>query len=374
MVSAEMAASTSISPPHNPFGVHIKDLVPVTLDQTNYMKWSHLFLPVLEIYDLHPHLDTSIPIPSTTIPDSSDKLVPNPAYNHWRHLDRLILTWINATIATDLLPLLYDASFAAEAWNTLKSHFLQQTTARELQLKLQLQTLKKGDLSIDKFMTKIQETSDSLTAIGRSISDPELVLSVLQGLPPSYEAFITMASNQKPPPTFKELWTMLLTQESRIEQLHGVPVSSSSSTAFVATKDYLPSSRGGRSARGRGFGGRWQNHGRGGRGRAGWHPFGRGNGSFMLPCSPASRGILGSAPYPPFVSQQSNQPSFASPNPALPNVKCQICNNSGHVALICPDRLNMPMLPLILAAPLRAFLSMILVIKLGTWIVVLAPI
>ncbi|CAI9099440.1 OLC1v1036266C1 [Oldenlandia corymbosa var. corymbosa] len=150
-----MAASASLSPPNNPFGVHIKDLVP--LDQSNYMKWSHLFVVVLEIYDLHHHLDYSIPVPSSSISDSSDKPIPNRAYLTWHRLDRLIPTWINATINTGLLPLLYDASSAAEAWSTLKSHFLQQTTARELQLKLQLQTLKKGDLCIDSYMTKIQE-------------------------------------------------------------------------------------------------------------------------------------------------------------------------------------------------------------------------
>ncbi|KAK4413588.1 hypothetical protein Salat_2771500 [Sesamum alatum] len=212
------------SPPTNPFGVHIKDLVPVSLDQTNYMKWNHLVLPVLEIYDLQDHIDGSSKSPSPTSHDSNNKEIPTPKFLKWRRIDRLILTWLNATIHLDLLPLLFKCTSAHEAWTTLKSHFLDITAARELHYKYQLQSIKKGDLSITTYMTKLKDVSDSLLAIDHSVSDHELVLHALQGLPASYESFITVAANQKPSPTFKELWTMLLTHESRLEQIHGIPI------------------------------------------------------------------------------------------------------------------------------------------------------
>lgn len=114
-------------------------------------------------------------------------------------------------VSHDLLPLLYAADSAHAAWAILKSHFVNITTAREMQIKYQLQSLKKGDLSIDAYMGKIKELADSLQAIDRVLTDSELLLYALNGLPPSYESFVTMSSNQIPPPSFTELWSRLLT-------------------------------------------------------------------------------------------------------------------------------------------------------------------
>nr|XP_016489332.1 PREDICTED: uncharacterized protein LOC107809250 [Nicotiana tabacum] len=277
-------------PPNNPYSVHIKDLVPVCLDNSNYMKWSHLFLPVLDIYELQHHIDGSSTAPPSIITDSTGNNIPI-------------------------------SNSAHAAWAILKSHFVNITTAREMQIKYQLQSLKKGDLSIDAYMGKIKELADSLQAIDRVLTDSELLLYALNGLPPSYESF-----------------------------LHGVPASSSS-TALVATNipkakvsSVIPSfSRGnGRSGRGGRNGGRWQNRGRGCGGR--FSNFGRGysapvsnstgSPSFM-PCPTSVRGLLGPPP-----SQTSVIPSFVHPNPTQAQTQCQICKKFGHVALDCPHRHN----------------------------------
>ncbi|XP_070053976.1 uncharacterized protein [Nicotiana tomentosiformis] len=153
------------------FSAHIKDLVTEVLHQTNYLKWVHLIQLVIEMYDLFGHIDGS--------------------ESH--------------------LPEFNVSSDVADAWITLKNYFFHQSTAREMQYKHQLHTIKKEDLSTDAYMSKIQELADCLHSIGRCVNDSELVRCDLNGLPLSYDSFVIMASHMSPAPRHSELWMMLLT-------------------------------------------------------------------------------------------------------------------------------------------------------------------
>lgn len=69
-----------------------------------------------------------------------------------------------------------------EIWSALERTFSSQTKARTLQLKMQLQSSKKGALSIIDYYTKIKLLVDNLIATGNFIIDEELTLSILSGL------------------------------------------------------------------------------------------------------------------------------------------------------------------------------------------------
>ncbi|XP_070032722.1 uncharacterized protein [Nicotiana tomentosiformis] len=165
----------------------------------------------------------------------------------------------NVALATsldhsDLIPLLYHCSTVVDAWTTLKIHFLHQSTAREMQYKHQLHTIKKGDLS------KIQELADCLHSIGRNVNDSELVRCALNELPLSYDSFVIMASHMRPAPRFSELWTMLHTHEART--LPSPDLVSPTTTLVSTVTDHLSSASSGYRGRGHGRGG---GHGRGSR-------------------------------------------------------------------------------------------------------------
>ncbi|KAL3347641.1 hypothetical protein AABB24_021355 [Solanum stoloniferum] len=83
------------------------------------------------------------------------------------------------------------------------------------QLKMQFHGTRKGDLeTIDSYVKKLKSTADSLTAIGNPISDPDLVLQLLAGLPPSqYLLLKNTISSQLPLPNFSEACSMLYEYE-----------------------------------------------------------------------------------------------------------------------------------------------------------------
>lgn len=226
-----MATSSSFST--NPYLVNITDYVTEKLDMTNYLTWSYLFKPVLDIYDLSDHVKPSPTIPTNTIVAADGKSSSdNPDYLAWRKIDILILSWINATIKKEVIPLIYHSTTSSEAWQALESHFLDKSTARELHLKFSLDKLVKGTSSIDTYFQKFKKISDALAAIQQPLTEREKVTRILHGLPSTYESIITIAANQNPPPTFSMLWTMLLSHEARLENLD---LNSSQTTSLMPT-------------------------------------------------------------------------------------------------------------------------------------------
>ena len=65
------------------------------------------------------------------------------------------------------------------------------TKARKLQLKTELNTLKKENLSINDFTLKIKSICESLASIGVLVDNDDKVEACLHGLTPAYKQFKT---------------------------------------------------------------------------------------------------------------------------------------------------------------------------------------
>lgn len=125
-------------------------------------------------------------------------------------------------------------------------------------LKIQLQTTKKGALSVAEYFEKMENIADSLTLASYKVSEEDLIMSILAGLPSEYDVAVGMinARMQTSDVTIQEVEALMMTRECRIEQHDSVV---NAEIQHVTTNMAENRSRGGR---GRGFG----SHGRG-RGR-----------------------------------------------------------------------------------------------------------
>ncbi|KAL2945059.1 hypothetical protein RDABS01_033406 [Bienertia sinuspersici] len=93
---------------------NIKKLIPLVLDpkKGEYSCWSTLFHNAARAYNVLHHIDTTIPTPS----DIDTSL--------WAQVDAVVLSWIYATISTDLLvAILNDKSTAMDTWTRLRDLF-----------------------------------------------------------------------------------------------------------------------------------------------------------------------------------------------------------------------------------------------------------
>lgn len=65
-----------------------------------------------------------------------------------------------------------------------------------MQFQLQLQTQKKGELSLDAFFLKMCELADQLAAVGKPIADDDLILHILGGFGAKFDAVVVNITNR----------------------------------------------------------------------------------------------------------------------------------------------------------------------------------
>ena len=63
------------------------------------------------------------------------------------------------------------------------------------------------------FFTKISQVRDELLAIGVTVDDDDLVQTVFNGLPSSWETFLSAANGREVKPNFERLWHDCLEEE-----------------------------------------------------------------------------------------------------------------------------------------------------------------
>jgi hypothetical protein len=125
-----------------------------------------------------------------------------------------------SSISDDMLPQVLGCKTAQELWNTLDRNFTSESQARVLNLRLQLTTAKKGNLSVSDHFHKIKHITATLAAASDPVSDFEFTAYLLGGLGPEYDLFVTSVTTRVEPLSMDTLFGHLLDHESRIAQHH----------------------------------------------------------------------------------------------------------------------------------------------------------
>lgn len=226
---------------------NIGSLISVKLENHNYLLWKSQFLPVLRAYGLVGFVDGSIMCPSEFLLDSNENPTKdvNPHYSSWIQQDQNVLCWINATLFEGVLAHVVGLKTARNVWEALERRFASLSWSRVIQLKTQLQNIKRGALTVTEYMKKIKHISDSLAAVLSPVDEEDLIIHTLNGLPPDYAAFRTSIRTRASPLSIEELHVLLLCEEMSLESSQTTS-SDYTTTAFTASKESGKSGNGGR--------------------------------------------------------------------------------------------------------------------------------
>ena len=82
-------------------------------------------------------------------------------------------------------------STSQEVWNNLEKRFTSTARANVLKLKLELQSIRKGNEPMNSYLQRIKTTRDKLSIVGVHIDNEELLHIILKGLPKEYAPFAT---------------------------------------------------------------------------------------------------------------------------------------------------------------------------------------
>ena len=199
--------------------------IAIRLDRDNYAYWRSQVVPAVRAHDLDGFLFGTRPCPAQflelLIESFSTATAPvNPLYAVWIRTDQAILSWLLNSISEEMLGHVLRCRFSAELWFLLENLFTTQSRARTLQLRFQLQSLKKGSLTIHDYVLNMKSLADSLNATGQSFTDDDLILYILGGLGPEYDSVVVNLTSRGVHISLAEVQFLLQSQEARIEQLN----------------------------------------------------------------------------------------------------------------------------------------------------------
>ena len=115
------------------------------LDSINYMIWKLQIFAILDAYSVIEHLDGSIPQPMQFLTSDAGVQSVKPAFLAWKKKDKAILTLLYSTLTSPVIAMVIGLSTSQEVWNTLEERFTSTARANVLNLKLELQYIKKGN-------------------------------------------------------------------------------------------------------------------------------------------------------------------------------------------------------------------------------------
>ncbi|KAF3780954.1 hypothetical protein EJ110_NYTH37991 [Nymphaea thermarum] len=135
-------------------------------------------------------------------------------YLNWLRQDQILLCWIKSSLSENVHAQIIGLKTSAEVWNALKHSYAAHSRSRVMQLKSQLQDLKKGNMSMDAYFQKVRVIAHQLAIASKPIDEDDLVLYILRGLPVEYLAFKISMETRKEPVSLNELYGLLLMQEA----------------------------------------------------------------------------------------------------------------------------------------------------------------
>ncbi|KAM1422622.1 hypothetical protein ACFX2I_004733 [Malus domestica] len=135
----------------------------------------------------------------------------------WESTDMALLSLLLATLTDDAMEYVLGCRTAHEAWVNLVDRYASVSKSRVNHLKTELHTIQKGSDTIDKYLLKLKGIRDQLTAAGESVSDNDVIIAGLAGLPKEYGTIRTVILARESSISLKEFRAQLLGAEREIE-------------------------------------------------------------------------------------------------------------------------------------------------------------
>ncbi|KAM1489753.1 hypothetical protein ACFXTO_032966 [Malus domestica] len=103
-------------------------------------------------------------------------------------------------------------------WTCLHERFANMTTTSIVQMKIDLQNIKKESENIDAYLQRIKDARDQLAAVGVFISNEDIVILALRGLPLEFNTIKAVIRGRENLVSLKELRSQLRVGESTLDE------------------------------------------------------------------------------------------------------------------------------------------------------------
>ena len=178
---------------------------------SNFNAWKARVLNILEESDLDDLVTRVVEEPTTAQGRAAFKKKQAKA-------KRVIFDSVKDNLMVVLAPL----RTAKECFDALANLYEKKAPTQRRVLKKQLRSVRmEKDEKVATFFSRIAQIRDQLLAIGDKVEDDDLVQTMFDGLPTTWETFLASINGRGDQPNFERLWHDCLDQESRIQSRSG---------------------------------------------------------------------------------------------------------------------------------------------------------
>ncbi|KAL5732867.1 hypothetical protein ACOSQ2_032559 [Xanthoceras sorbifolium] len=195
--------------------------LPIKLDEINYTYWKMQVLSAIRAFDLEDYVLNCKGCPEKFVQTQTQgsnevEQSVNKEFLIWKIVDQLILCWLFSTLSESIFGQVTHCTTTYEMWNTLESLYFQQSKARVLQLKNEMNSTKKGALTINDYILKMKGLSESLTTVGHFMVVDDVILSILGGLEPKYNPVMVTIIVKQGFTSHQEVQFLLMSYENKL--------------------------------------------------------------------------------------------------------------------------------------------------------------
>ncbi|XP_026397063.1 uncharacterized protein LOC113291784 [Papaver somniferum] len=184
----------------------IAHIIPLKLKDDNFITWKALMLPLFKKFQVEKFIDGSFPCP-----DQGTTRAQLAEYQDWIAEDTTLLLWIQSTIFDSIIGYVAGAATSRGLWLSIQEIFAHTSATHVIHIRTKLQSLKMSSF-VSKYLMEIKSLQDQLAVAGSQISDTEMVVTILSGLPLEYHSFATSIRIRNPPVSSKELFNLLMNE------------------------------------------------------------------------------------------------------------------------------------------------------------------
>ncbi|CAH9112543.1 unnamed protein product [Cuscuta europaea] len=139
----------------------------------------------------------------------------NLLYQTWYRQDKSILSALLGSCSDTIQPLISSASTAKEAWDRVSQTYAGLSRGRIMSLKSTFAKTIKGTKSITEYLAEMQALTEALALSQNPIPEEDLVIGILNGLPPDYSEIIDVVRVRETALPLTALQDILLEHEAK---------------------------------------------------------------------------------------------------------------------------------------------------------------
>ncbi|PKU64658.1 Retrovirus-related Pol polyprotein from transposon TNT 1-94 [Dendrobium catenatum] len=200
--------SPTISPSLKFVISNLKLLVPHALTPDNFPIWSTQIAKLFKANGFAPFLD------SKSAPENVD---PNQDSSSWSVIDQNLATAMCSTISPAVLPYVINLESTSDIWTTLHTRFQSSNRSKVIQLKNELHNIAMQSLSMTQYLTEVKKIVDQISSAGSSVDSEDVMIYILNGLPPEYQAFTTTIRTMQNSVSLDQLYALLMSEEIHLK-------------------------------------------------------------------------------------------------------------------------------------------------------------